>query len=89
MSDHCDFDSVRRLRRVLDRVNHSGCRGEQDDDDQHRNDRPRQFDLRAAIHLRGLAIGVRGRGAELDDGIDKEARDDDKDHQGDAHHEHR
>ena len=89
MPDHRDFDRGGRLRRVLNRVNHASRRGEQDEDDQDRNDRPRQFDLRAAVHLRGLAIGVRRRGAELHDRVDQQTRDDDEDHSRDAQHEHR
>ena len=87
--DHGDFDRGGRLRRVLDGVNHASRRREQDQDDQDRNDRPRQLDLRAAIHLRRFAIGVRRRGAELHDGVDQETRDDDEDHPRDAQHEHR
>ena len=45
---------------VLDGGDHARGRQEQRHDDEHRNDRPGEFDLVAAVDLRRLAIVVVG-----------------------------
>src|SRR3989441_4969277 len=54
VADDSDLERVRRLVAAFDPIDVPGGDQKQDDDDQERHDRPRQLDLRAAIHLRRL-----------------------------------
>ena len=64
VTDNGDLERVRRLRASLDPPDVPRGDQEQDDDDQERHHRPRQLDLRAAIHLRRLDLWVRRAPAE-------------------------
>ena len=85
--DHCYVQGGRRLGSILDGVDHPGRGQKQYDHDQDRNDRPGQFDLRAAIHLGRLAVAIGRAGAELYDGIRQQGKDDDKNQAGDGEDE--
>src|SRR4029077_5987414 len=87
---NCGYlQSFSRLRRVLNCVNDS-CRHEKKhDNDQNRNDGPGEFNLRASIHLRWLAVCVRRSAAELHDDVSQQTEDHYKNQSGDAEDEER
>src|SRR6266852_6013806 len=69
VSDCGHFHRLSRLRRVLDRVNHS-CRSQKkDNNDEDRNDGPGELNLSASIHLRRLRLCAPHTAAELHDDI--------------------
>src|SRR5271165_2340346 len=55
MSDHGDFNGAIRLGRVLDTGNYARSRQKEDDHNENRHYGPRQFQLSAAVYLRGFA----------------------------------
>src|SRR5882724_72942 len=71
MSNRGDLYSAPRFWSILNRVDHSRSGQEQDNDNQNWNDRPSQLNLRAPVHLSGLAAGIRRSSTELNDGIDQ------------------
>src|SRR5882672_1843780 len=89
VSDCGYLHRLSRLGRVLDCVNHSRRREKKDNNDQHRNDGPGEFNLCASIHLRWLAVFVRRSAAELHDGVSQQAEDHKENQSGDAEDEER
>src|SRR5580692_5951205 len=71
MPNRGDLYSARRFWSILNRVDHSRSGQEQDDDNQNWNDRPGQLNLRAPIHLSGLAAGIHCSPTELNDAIEQ------------------
>jgi hypothetical protein len=71
MSNHGDIHSARRFWSILNRVDYSRGGQEQDDDNQNRNDRPSQLNLRASVDLSRLAAGIYCSPTELNDGVDQ------------------
>src|SRR5215471_4709588 len=76
-----------RLRRVLDRVNHLGCSGEQHRNDENGNHGPSHFNLRASIQLRWLSFRLSPSAAELHHGVTQQTEDDQKNQSSDAEDE--
>ena len=89
MTDGDDIHSSGRLGSVLNGMYNAGAREEQDDNDQDWNDSPGEFDLGAAIDLRGFARRVALFGAELVHAIDKQRENDNKDEAADFENEAR
>src|SRR5712675_3630754 len=71
MSNRGDLYSARRFWSILNRVDHSRRGQEQDNNNQNWNDRPGQLNLRASVHLSGLAAGILCSPTELNDGIEQ------------------
>jgi hypothetical protein len=69
VSDGNHFNRVGGLFSPLDAGNHPGCRHEQRHHNKDRNDGPRQFNLIAAVNLRGLSAVIIGSLPESDDRI--------------------
>ena len=70
----------------LDGEDVAGRGQEQDDDDEEWYDRPRQLDLRTAVHLRGVASVLARAAPVAHDGVERHAGDDDEDERD--HREH-
>jgi hypothetical protein len=83
MSNRGDLYGARRFWSILDRMDHSGSGQEQDNDNQGWNDRPGQLNLRASVYLSRLATGIYRSSTELNDGIDQQQKDNEKDNSGD------
>ena len=75
MADGDHFNRPRRLRSILDRMDHARRGEEKHQHDQHRNHSPGKFHLVAAINLRRLAAVVVPAPAEFHNGIHKQAED--------------
>src|SRR2546430_11316370 len=71
----------------LDGKDVAGGGEEQDDHDEERHHRPRQLDLRAAVHLGRLATVVSRAAPVANDRVDRQAGDDDEDDGDDGQHE--
>src|SRR5580658_2146127 len=71
MSNNGDIYRARRFWSILNRMDYSRGGQEQDDDNQNWNDRPGQLNLRAPIHLSGLAAGIHCSPTELNDAIEQ------------------
>src|ERR1700690_1979577 len=82
MSNDSDRYSARRLWSTLNRVDPSRGGQKQDDHNQNRNDRPGQLNLRASVHLRRFAAGIHCSPAELNDGIDQQRKNNEKNDSG-------
>jgi hypothetical protein len=65
-------------------VDDSGSCQEQDNDNQGWYDRPSQLNLRASVYLSRLAAGIQCSPTELNDGIDQQDKDNEKDDSGDG-----
>src|SRR5580693_3840644 len=72
MPNDGDLDGVARTDRVLDTGNYARSRQKQDHHNENRNDRPRQFQLSAAINLRGFASIGRLALSESHNRVDKQ-----------------
>src|ERR1700756_4847128 len=83
------LDGCRRLWSILDGMNHAGCSGEKNRNDQDWNHSPGQFNLRAAIHLRRLTLRVCPSAAELHQGVTQQTEDDQKNQSSDTEDEGR
>src|SRR5580704_3882004 len=69
MPDCGHLHSLCGLWGVLDRVNHSGSRQKKDNNDQNRDDGPRQLNLCASIYLGRLTLCVRHSPTEFHNDI--------------------
>src|ERR1700758_861640 len=58
MTNHCHVEGCLGLWRILNGEDNSGSCEEENNHDQNRNYRPRQFDLSAAVDLSRLTCGI-------------------------------
>ncbi len=78
MADGNDFDRVIESCLFLDACDHPRGRHEQSDDDENRNNRPRQFHLIAAVYLGRFASIVTPSLSEFHDGVKQQGKHDEK-----------
>ena len=89
MTDDSHVERRSGLGRILNRENDACCGEKQNHDDEHRNYRPRQFNLDTSVDLRGLVQLIRLPLAKPDDDKDQQAADHDEDGASDKQHEKR
>ena len=75
MADHGDIDCRLRFSCILDSVNHACRCKKQNYDNQYRDHRPREFDLRASINLCRLSLRILGVPPESVEDIHQQSED--------------